>query len=39
MEGFLRIWMGGNPDFLREGWRRIGIEINQLPELVQGRDL
>ncbi|MGB2908508.1 MAG: aminotransferase class I/II-fold pyridoxal phosphate-dependent enzyme [Candidatus Aminicenantaceae bacterium] len=39
MEGFLRIWMGGNPEYLQEGWRRIGIEIKQLPELVQGRDL
>jgi aspartate/methionine/tyrosine aminotransferase len=23
VEGFLRIWMGGKPDFLREGLRRI----------------
>jgi aspartate/methionine/tyrosine aminotransferase len=39
MEGFLRIWMGGDLDFLQEGWRRIGMEIERLPELVQGRDL
>ena len=30
MEGFLRIWMGGKEDFLREGLRRIGIEIDKL---------
>jgi hypothetical protein len=39
MEGFLRIWMGGKPDFLRGGWRRIGAEIEKLPELVRGGDL
>ncbi len=39
MEGFLRIWMGGKPDFLQEGRRRIGAEIEKLPELVRGGDL
>lgn len=29
-EGFLRIWMGGKPEFMQEGLRRIGIEINKL---------
>jgi len=27
VEGFLRIWLGGRPEFLREGLRRIGIEL------------
>jgi aspartate/methionine/tyrosine aminotransferase len=27
LEGFLRIWLGGKPDFLSEGLRRIGIEL------------
>jgi aspartate/methionine/tyrosine aminotransferase len=27
MEGFLRIWFGGRPEFLREGWRRVGEEL------------
>jgi aspartate/methionine/tyrosine aminotransferase len=39
MEGFLRIWMGGDPDFLREGRRRIGAELKKLPELVRVGDL
>jgi aspartate/methionine/tyrosine aminotransferase len=39
MEGFLRIWMGGKPGFLKEGWRRIGAEIEKLPELVRDEDL
>jgi aspartate/methionine/tyrosine aminotransferase len=30
MEGFLRIWMGGTLDFLREGWRRVGLEIEKI---------
>ncbi len=28
-EGFLRIWIGGKPEFLREGLRRIASEIRQ----------
>jgi len=27
LEGYLRIWLGGRPDFLSEGLRRIGIEL------------
>ncbi len=30
LEGFLRIWMGGTPDFLAEGRRRIGEEIRKI---------
>jgi aspartate/methionine/tyrosine aminotransferase len=29
LEGFLRVWLGGKPDFLREGLRRIGIEFHK----------
>jgi aspartate/methionine/tyrosine aminotransferase len=28
LEGFLRIWLGGKPEFLAEGLRRIGVELN-----------
>src|SRR5262249_41502409 len=27
LEGFLRIWLGGKPEFLMEGLRRIGAEL------------
>ena len=27
LEGYLRVWLGGREDFLREGLRRIGIEL------------
>ena len=27
LEGYLRIWLGGKPEFLAEGLRRIGIEL------------
>ena len=27
LEGFLRLWLGGKPEFLAEGLRRIGIEL------------
>src|SRR5262249_4147099 len=27
LEGYLRIWLGGREEFLREGLRRIGIEL------------
>ena len=27
LEGFLRIWLGGKPEFLSEGLRRIGVEL------------
>jgi aspartate/methionine/tyrosine aminotransferase len=35
LEGFLRIWMGGKPEFLREGLRRIGVELHK--EIGSGR--
>jgi aspartate/methionine/tyrosine aminotransferase len=30
MEGFIRIWMGGKPDFLKEGLRRAEVELRAL---------
>jgi aspartate/methionine/tyrosine aminotransferase len=30
MEGFLRIWIGAKPEFLKEGLRRVGEEIKPL---------
>jgi aspartate/methionine/tyrosine aminotransferase len=30
LEGYLRIWLGGREEFLREGLRRIGIELRQI---------
>jgi aspartate/methionine/tyrosine aminotransferase len=27
LEGYLRVWLGGRPEFLSEGLRRIGIEL------------
>ena len=30
LEGYLRIWLGGREDFLREGLRRIGAELRQI---------
>jgi aspartate/methionine/tyrosine aminotransferase len=30
LEGYLRIWLGGREEFLREGLRRIGLEIRQV---------
>jgi aspartate/methionine/tyrosine aminotransferase len=29
LEGFLRIWLGGKPEFLAEGLRRIGCELHK----------
>lgn len=29
LEGFVRIWMGGKPEFLSEGLRRIGLEFRR----------
>jgi aspartate/methionine/tyrosine aminotransferase len=29
LEGFLRVWLGGKPEFLAEGLRRIGIELRK----------
>jgi aspartate/methionine/tyrosine aminotransferase len=34
MEGFLRVWMGAEPDFLKEGLRRIGAEIKKIQKLT-----
>jgi hypothetical protein len=30
LEGYLRIWLGGREDYLREGLRRIGVELREL---------
>jgi aspartate/methionine/tyrosine aminotransferase len=30
LEGYLRIWLGGREEFLREGLRRIGLELRPL---------
>jgi aspartate/methionine/tyrosine aminotransferase len=27
LEGFIRVWLGGKPEFLAEGLRRIGVEL------------
>lgn len=29
LEGFLRVWLGGKPEFLAEGLRRIGVELQR----------
>ena len=29
VEGFLRIWMGGRPEYLSEGLRRVGVELQR----------
>ncbi len=29
LEGFIRVWLGGRPEFLTEGLRRIGAELQQ----------
>jgi hypothetical protein len=29
LEGFVRLWLGGRPEFLSEGLRRIGIEFGK----------
>jgi hypothetical protein len=28
LEGYIRVWLGGKPEFLREGLRRIAIELH-----------
>ncbi len=35
LEGFLRIWLGGKPEFLAEGLRRIGAELKKEAAAVQ----
>jgi aspartate/methionine/tyrosine aminotransferase len=32
LEGFIRVWLGGKPEFLAEGLRRIGIELRKEAE-------
>ena len=38
LEGFLRIWLGGKPEFLREGLRRIAIELRAEQESHWARE-
>jgi len=30
MEGYIRVWMGGKPEFITEGFRRVGIELRKV---------
>ena len=30
LEGYLRLWLGGREEFLREGLRRVGVELQQV---------
>jgi hypothetical protein len=30
LEGYLRLWLGGREEFLREGLRRVGVELRQM---------
>ncbi len=30
LEGYVRLWLGGKPEFLREGLRRVGVELASL---------
>jgi len=30
LEGFVRIWMGGEPEYIREGLARVGEELRQV---------
>jgi aspartate/methionine/tyrosine aminotransferase len=30
VEGYIRVWLGGKEDFLREGLRRVGLELERL---------
>lgn len=36
LEGHLRVWLGGREDFLREGLRRIGVELEVMFERGSG---
>src|SRR5215467_8877795 len=36
LEGYIRIWLGGRPEFLCEGMRRIGIELRAEMERTHG---
>jgi len=37
LEGYIRVWLGGKPEFLREGLRRIGIELQAEIGRLNGR--
>jgi len=37
LEGYIRVWLGGRPEFLREGLRRIGIELEAEIGRLNGR--
>ena len=30
IEGFIRVWFGGKEDFIKEGFRRVGVELKQV---------
>jgi aspartate/methionine/tyrosine aminotransferase len=30
LEGHFRLWLGGKPEFLQEGLRRVGLELDRL---------
>ena len=36
LEGYLRIWLGGKPEYVSEGLRRIGIELREEMERTHG---
>lgn len=36
LEGYVRVWLGGRPEFLNEGLRRIGIELRAESERARG---
>lgn len=36
LEGYIRIWLGGRPEFLNEGLRRIGVELRAESERSRG---
>jgi len=36
LEGYIRIWLGGRPEFLGEGLRRIGLELRAESERARG---
>src|SRR5665647_948995 len=37
LEGYIRVWLGGKPEFLREGLRRIAIELHAELGRLNGR--
>jgi hypothetical protein len=30
LEGYMRLWFGGRPEFIREGLRRVGVELRRI---------